>query len=822
MRVYEDGFDFRFPATANVCFQVQSPANAAVFVGANRASVDEPLDLNTLGPCGTAQPALSVNDITLAENAGTATFTATLSRASSAPVSVDYATADGTAVAGSDYLATSGGLTFSPGQTSRPVNVRILDDKIAEGTETFSLSLSNAINATLADASGTARIIDNEPSAQKLNFVVVLTDDQRFDTLWAMPTVENLASQGVRFDNAFISTPVCSASRASLLSGGFYSHDTGVLKNHDSGDPTPPYNGEVEKFKDSDTLALALQRAGYRTLFSGKYMNGYYRIAPYIPPGWTRFVADISGGSTNWLTGYKFAIGSSGEQAGSGTSVGPVGRYVTDYQRDAVLDFLDTVQNDPFFILFSTSAPHEPATPAPGDENLFSGYVYRGRGYGETDLSDKPRWVRDPNSMKWAKNPFRWDPAGNDEFYRDQLRTLRSVDRAVAAIVSKIDALGKLNDTVIVFMSDNGFLWGEHGLHEKYMGYDEAIRVPLVVLMPGIAPRAEDNLVSADLDVPAMLLDLAGVSKPADGQSLLPLLQNPGAAWNNARLFEGWGYHVGVFGVWAALRTDAWKFVEYPTGETELYDLVNDPYELNSQHANPARRWILNQLRTQLDALKGLSITNYWFPAASVGRAYTTQAKAWGGRTPYHWTLLGKSPVLTCTQRKSVLAPLQLGNLVPCGTGAPSYNPATQAGLYLWKTAAGSWHLRAAAGGGSRVYRGRLIADRSFQSVTASGLEANDALDTSKANTIGFTFNTSGANEDGVDFTFNASANVLLIAEDPMPAGLSLNAASGTISGTPQNTGTFALNLMVEDSSVAAYTGLPQRYIVPYRLTVRP
>ena len=821
---YEDGFDFDVPTTANVCFQVESPANPAVYVGANRDVIIEPLDLNTLGPCTGGQPTLSVDDITVDENAATATFTVTLAPASSSTVSVDYLTEDGTAVSGSDYVAASGGLTFDPGQTSKQVNVDILDDNVSETTETFNLSLSNAINATLADASGTARIIDNEPSAQKPNIVVILTDDQRFDSLWTMPILQNLASQGVRFNNAFISTPVCSPARASFLSGGFYAHNTGTLKNRVNIDPLPPYNGEIENFRDDkDTLPLLFQQAGYRTMFSGKYMNGYDRFAPYIPPGWTQFVGETSGGAnSDWLAGTTYAIGSSDTQSGMGTATGPVGYYVTDYQRDTVLDFLDTVQDNPFFVVLSTNAPHRPATPAPGDEALYSGYEYRDRGYGETDLSDKPLWVQDPTMMTWTKDPFYWDPAGNDEFFRDQLRTLSAVDRAIDAIFNKLTVMGKLDNTVVVFMSDNGFLWGEHGISEKYMAYEEAIRVPLVVWMPGVTPRVEVNNVTANLDVPAMLLDLAGINNQGDGQDLLSLIQNPATNWNNSLLFEGWGYRTGPLGVWAALRTDSWKFVEHPSGETELYDLINDPYELNSEHDNPAYQSIRDQLKSELDTRKGLAITTYRYTGARVGKAYSQQARAWGGTTPYRWTLLSPSPVLTCSEGKNTLTPLQLGTLVPCGTGAPGYDEASDANLYLWKTTTGSWHLRGTAGGANVTYRGRLVADRSFQNVSANGLEAGDTLDTSQANVIGFTFQTSGSNEDGVDFTFDANANVSLIVEGTMPAGLSLDASSGVISGVPQNAGTYTLNLMVEGSSIATQTGLPQRYVTPSPLIVNP
>ena len=361
-----------------------------------------------------------------------------------------------------------------------------------------------------------------------------------------------------------------------------------------------------------------------------------------------------------------------------GTNTGPINKYVTDYQRDEILNFIDSSGSQPFFVLFSAEAPHFPATPANGDENLFSDFVYRGRGYNETDLSDKPAWVAGPNAVLFAQDEFRWDPAGNDEFYRNQLRSLQSLDRAIGAIVDRVEAAGKLDSTVFVFASDNGFNWGEHGLHEKLMPYEESIRVPLIVTMPGVAPRQEDHIVAADLDIPATIMELAGINKPTDGKSILGLLQNPSTPWNDEVMLQSWGYRTGVFGVWASLRNDQWKFVDYPTGEQELYDLVNDPFELESQHANPAYDAIRTSMKSQLDARKGIAIANYYLPQGKVSQSYSGQVQRWGGKGPFTWTAVGKTSAVACAGRRSVLTPFELQNIPRCDTGKPAYNPATK------------------------------------------------------------------------------------------------------------------------------------------------
>jgi hypothetical protein len=503
-----------------------------------------------------------------------------------------------------------------------------------------------------------------------------------------------------------------------------------------------------------------------------------------------------------------------------GVHFGPVSQYVTDFHRDEVLEFLDTVGSTPFFILLSTEAPHWPATPAAGDELLYSDYLYRDRGYGETDLSDKPEWVADPDIVAWAKDPFRWNPAGNDEFYRNQLRSLQAVDRAVGAIVNKLDALGMLDKTIIVFTSDNGFQWGEHGLHEKAMPYDEVIRVPLIMAMPGISPRTEDHLIAADLDLPATMLELAGINKPSDGNSLADLLRNPGADWQDEMLLQNWGYRAGVFGVWASLRTDQWKFVEYPTGETELYNLTNDPYELNSLHDHIDYQSTLGNLKNRLDDKKGLAISNFALPAGNVGQEYSAQVHAWGGNEPYRWTVVGQTSVFTCMEKRPVLSPFELQNIPGCTGGDPPYDAGTVAGLFLWKDDDNSWHLRGTAAGGTATYRGRLVADQAFVSVTGVSIEPDDILDTSIGNIISFEFNAGGAGEVGTDFTIPEGAYVSMIIEERLPPGLVLQPLSGDITGTPTQTGTFNVNVMVEDSSIASYTGLPQRYIVPYILKI--
>lgn len=661
------------------------------------------------------------------------------------------------------------------------------------------------------------------PGTDKPNIVIILTDDQRWDTLWAMPLVrKKLIARGVTFTNAIVASAVCCPTRASIFSGGFYAKNTGVLKNAVDQDPAVPLNGEIEYFKDDDTLATALQGAGYQTMLAGKYLNGYWRVAPYVPPGWSRFVGAVSSSANDWFN-YRHVVGSSTPaQSGSGILVMAERQYVTEYQQNQILDFLDQVGASPFFILFAPAAPHHPAVPAPGDETLFSGYTYRARGYGEADLSDKPDWVVNPGRIRWAKNPFYLDPAGNDEFHRNQLRSLQAVDRAVGAIVDRIEQLGQLDRTVFVFTSDSGVTWGEHGLYEKGMAYDEVIRTPLVIRMPGVAPRAEDAMVAADLDVPATALALAGVNRSSDGVSLLPLLGNTGAAGREELLIQSWGYREGPLGGWSALRTRDWKLVEHAGGAKELYDLRNDPFELESRHSDPGAQPVLTDLQQRLDAVKGLASTTFTLPGARLGVPYSASVRTSGGAAPYRWTAVSRKAVLLCANRKAVVSPVALQSVQPCLTGTPVYDRKTEAGLFVWKDGTPRWHLRATAGSGVSTYKGRLRSSMAFTSLVPVGLEPEDSVELSKPEEIRFSLSMQQGSQDGFYFAVPPGAYVSLVVDDTLPEGLLLNETTGVISGIPTKALSTTINILVEDSSLTTFTGLPQRYVVPYIFRVVP
>jgi N-acetylglucosamine-6-sulfatase len=419
-----------------------------------------------------------------------------------------------------------------------------------------------------------------QPSARP-NIVLVLTDDQRWDTLAAMPTVQReLAGRGVRFANAFAVNPLCCPSRASILTGQ-YSHSTGVYSNG------PPFGG-ASSFNDTSTIATWLQAAGYRTGYVGKYLNGYR--ATWIPFGWHRWVG-YAGGYFNYsvnIDGLPTFFGQTPDE------------YSTDVLAREAVSFVETSQG-PFFLVFAPYAPHGPSTPAPRHANAYADLrPARPPSYNEEDALDKPAWLR-------GRAPLTEEQQGwTDGFRRRQLASLLAVDEAVKRILDSLAASGRLANTMVVFTSDNGLTWGEHRLaNRKVAAFEESIRIPLVVRYDALIPfrRTETKLVT-NIDLAPTFAELGGAwARGVEGRSLVPLLQSPQATWRRSFLIEHLQAAVGAVAevpTYCAVRTERLKYVVYATREEELYDLALDPYELVNRADDPTRRKELFALRAQV------------------------------------------------------------------------------------------------------------------------------------------------------------------------------------------------------------------------------
>jgi arylsulfatase A-like enzyme len=416
--------------------------------------------------------------------------------------------------------------------------------------------------------------------------VVIVTDDQRWDTLWTMPVVRReLVGRGGKFPNAFVVNPVCCPSRASILTGD-YSHTTMVYRQ------APPF-GRSEWFDDSSTLATWLDGAGYTTGLFGKYLDGYQHSAltGVVPPGWDRWVAFVRAAYLD----YKLTF--DGEVRSFGSS--PPDHSTLVLEREAV-EFVEGAEG-PIFLVFAPAAPHAPAIPAPGDAAAFGDLPdARPPSFDEVDLSDKPAWVRELPALEPA------DEEAIDAFRRDQYRSLLSVDRAVGAILGALERTGRLENTLIVLTSDNGIHHGEHRWTKKEAPYEESIRVPLVVRWDAAdwpVPARPDGL-ALNIDLAPTIAEIAGVvpPRPPDGRSLVPLLAGRAERWREDFLVEHLE-NTNPVPTFCAVRSATAKYVRYATGEEELYDLVADPFELENLAGQPSSRAELSRLRERLREL---------------------------------------------------------------------------------------------------------------------------------------------------------------------------------------------------------------------------
>jgi len=455
----------------------------------------------------------------------------------------------------------------------------------------------------------------------KPNIVLIVTDDQRADTIAAryMPNLaRQVVGEGVRFPLGIASNPLCCPSRASLLTGR-YAHHHGVLHNA-RGNPAAPTGG-AWAFADASTLATWLRdRAGYRTGMFGKYLNGYGALSDewaasqggvhYVPPGWDRWYGLHHSGLGQHGASFVDERGAIVE-TDPGSCLQPTFEdpcpvqppgcpHSTDHLRDEALAFIDEAVGlgRRFFLTLSTHSPHPPACPAARHRGRWAHLAphrppswNEGGAGGRDGDEDKPGWLRQQGAL---------DAAGIDGLRIRQLESLRSVDDAVGAILAKLREAGQDANTILVYLGDNGYLWGEHRRDLKSCPYDECLRVPFVVRYPALVrrPRVERAPVT-NVDVAPTLAELAGIDPatlepPVDGRSMRRLLAGTETAWPSEILGEGWGNAPRPgdpkppIPTFALVRGPRWKYVEYCTGEVELYDLVRDPFELtNVASRNP-------------------------------------------------------------------------------------------------------------------------------------------------------------------------------------------------------------------------------------------
>lgn len=408
------------------------------------------------------------------------------------------------------------------------------------------------------------RIVDDvAPSSLRPNIILVLTDDQRWDTIGYMPrTLERLHGQGLSFRNAFATTPACSPSRASIYSGQIARHH-GVRAN-----------GNEPEFDARESIATALSDVGYVNGFFGKYLNRAERLGLAAPPGWKEWQVFLRPSGGSYFGSRLNVNGAVRELDGD--------EYSTDVMGARVVDFIEDHANEPFFVVYAPYAPHSPSEPAPRHAGVFETLPpHRPPSWREPDLGLKPTWVRFFSRIANAEGA-----ASRDALRLRELETLLAVDESVGKITDALERSGLTDQTVVVFASDHGIHWGEHWTGTKFTAYEESIRMPLVLRYPSRIPlpRAIDPLV-ANIDLAPTFAAFGGASFPnVDGMSLVPLIEfSSDEAWREEIAIESPGGLITAPS--RALRTERWKYIEVGSEQgvnRELYDLESDPYELSN------------------------------------------------------------------------------------------------------------------------------------------------------------------------------------------------------------------------------------------------
>lgn len=413
-----------------------------------------------------------------------------------------------------------------------------------------------------------------------MNIVLVISDDQRADTIADMSNVQRLAQRGVKFTQAHVVSPVCCPSRCSILRGA-YPHTTEVYGNHGQ------YGG-FGSFNDETTIATALSAAGYKTGLFGKYLNGYGEepgSSTYIPPGWDTWACITSDGKFyyNYSLNVDGAVVSYADQPED---------YLTDVLFSKAQAFIAEAINEgrPFFTYLTPVAPHNNAVPETAYETVYDKIApWRPPSYNEADVSTKPAWMQKTQLLdrRFAKEL--------DDTRERQLETLLSVDDGVGAILDQLEHAGQLENTLFIYTSDNGYFWGEHRLDGKNRPYEEATHIPMVASLPG-GIVAESPDLAASIDLAPTAADVAGVSLlGAEGVSLLPFLRGDVGNIRSEHLIESMG--VRSVPAWVQLRSKRWSFTHYATGEEELYNMVEDPFQLNNVAAAGVPDRVRNALR---------------------------------------------------------------------------------------------------------------------------------------------------------------------------------------------------------------------------------
>jgi N-acetylglucosamine-6-sulfatase len=444
-----------------------------------------------------------------------------------------------------------------------------------------------------------------ETNTAKPDVLFVLLDDLRWDALGYMnhpyvktPNIDRLRSRGAMMANALVTTSICCPSRATFVTGTLANRH-GVIDNESS-----DYNPEV-----TPPLTKYLQEAGYRTAMIGKWhMGNSGAPRPYFD-FWLSFNGQgVYHDPLFNINGQKI------EHKG----------YTTDLLTDYAIDFIKKQpKGQPFFVMLSHKAVHEPFMPAARHKDAFGAAAKLAEppSYSE-DFADKPAWQR-----RQATREVRWhyrtreieeeklpaavpaEPWKDYNKYVDQLRCLAAVDEGLGKIIELLRERGTLDNTLIVFTSDNGYFHMEHRRWDKRLAYEESMRIPMLVVYPGHIPAGSTvNQLVTNADFAPTILSYAGLPVPPQmqGASMKPLFEEQNPRWRNAVFYEYWKELVHSIPAMTALRTDRYKLITYPEIKDldELFDLEKDPHEMNNLALDPAHAALHASMKSQLEEAK--------------------------------------------------------------------------------------------------------------------------------------------------------------------------------------------------------------------------
>jgi N-acetylglucosamine-6-sulfatase len=411
-------------------------------------------------------------------------------------------------------------------------------------------------------------------AGRKRNLVYILSDDHRYDVMSCMghpfvktPHLDRLAQGGVLFQNAFVTTALCSPSRATVLTGQ-YVHAHGVLDN------ITPLPSQLQ------TYPQVLQQHGYRTAMIGKWHMG--GDSDDARPGFHRWVSFRGQGVYENPT-----INFDGQRR-------QVKGYVSDILAEEAVKFIRENTSRPFALHLAHKAVHADFIPAPRHRNLYSDVPIphpKSMADTEENYRGKPEWVRKQRNSWHGVDGMYNGRVNFEQFYRDYCRTLAAMDDSVGAVINELQSRNLLNDTLIIYMGDNGFQFGEHGLIDKRTMYETSIRVPMIAHCPDLfQPSRDVSGIALNMDIGPTLLDAAGAPpmRQAHGESLLPLLRAGGQTpqnWRKDFIYEYfWERDFPQTPTVIGLRTNQYSFMQYHGiwDLDELYDLKKDPEQMNN------------------------------------------------------------------------------------------------------------------------------------------------------------------------------------------------------------------------------------------------